>query len=543
MKSKLKEQKEQILIELDKAILEAPNFHYSGRLTNKMLSKLSEQEQAKFWENQREIDGRDNAEFVFFNAGNCKYKIYNSLENLLTFRKSVKGLDRKIPKARNPLNASIPINTVTQQELNDRAVAELNDRIKGKNDKLSDIEYKIWDSIRDDSNYYRLVNDFDMFRSQKENVQRKIHTKKLQINRGVELGKIATKNFELSQENLLEIDNKITTNRKDFNVLNEKLKVKHDKTLKKDVNYQKLLTEIEEINSRIDKIKRDDWHSEKKIVAKDSNLELEKAKKKRDSLFNDRRGVVAKQINYICFVKHGHNKDRTSLAEELRQDLVLYWLKNSTMLIVEYREEVRRFKARNSVKYRFSFSRYIYSKLMVVFRKKINGYNHILDIPYSLNQKLIRNRKELQAEIPVYHDYWEGHGIGAICDSSCVIDKKPDIEILGSRAYFDIVAKYEVSQNNDIDIELLSSNNDIKVECLSGRDSKVFRLRGQGYKQKEIAKMLNIGIKTIERSCQTINAYAGKYNWIDRKATLLQENGYNDIGVAEFLNVPVCAVK
>ena len=245
--------------------------------------------------------------------------------------------------------------------------------------------------------------------------------------------------------------------------------------------------------SKVSKVKPE------KIGQPERDLELEKAKKKRNALFNDRRGVVAKQINYICFVKHGHHKDKTSLAEELRQDLVLYWLKNSTMLIVEYREEVRRFKARNSVKYRFSFSRYIYSKLMVVFRKKINGYNHLLDIPYSLNQKLIRNRKELQAEIPIYHDYWEGHGIGAICDQSCVIDKKPDIEILGSRAYFDIVAKYEVSQNNDIDIELLSSNNDTKVECLQGIESKVFRLRGQGYKQLEIAKMLNSTIDKIKK--------------------------------------------
>ena len=84
-------------------------------------------------------------------------------------------------------------------------------------------------------------------------------------------------------------------------------------------------------------------------------LELEEAKRKRETLHNDRKWIVKNQIGFLCWKYYSLNDhlDR-SIIDDLKQDLTLYWLANSTMIIQEYRQAVRRYRVKNNGK-RLSF--------------------------------------------------------------------------------------------------------------------------------------------------------------------------------------------
>ena len=81
------------------------------------------------------------------------------------------------------------------------------------------------------------------------------------------------------------------------------------------------------------------------------------------------------------------------------------------------------------------------------------------------------------------------------------------------------------------------------MTCLNGLNSEVYQLRGAGYKQREVAKMLDITLDRVKKICQNINIDAGKYEWIKPNLSKMEAKGYHGSEISDILSVPYEAVE
>ena len=116
-----------------------------------------------------------------------------------------------------------------------------------------------------------------------------------------------------------------------------------------------------------------------------------------------RSGKVTKQINFIIWLHNGYKLSNVNL-DDLKQDLILYYLQRQTLLLKHYRQAVKRFKAKYEVNYRFSYSTFIFKVLKKEFRKKVNSYLYTVNIPFEVEKNFVKKTKSVQKKSKAYKD-------------------------------------------------------------------------------------------------------------------------------------------
>jgi len=221
-----------------------------------------------------------------------------------------------------------------------------------------------------------------------------------------------------------------------------------------------------------------------------------------------RSGKVTKQINFIIWLHNGYKTSNVNL-NDLKQDLILYYLDNQKTLLLHYKQAVKRFKVKYEVNYRFSYSTFIFKVLKKEFRKKVNSYLYTVNIPFEIEKKFVKKaftkQKKTQAINRILIDI-DGQFRDILPDlpsiKDCYIRKPAAVETIGSQLYFDLANKYDNNSKNDIDIELFINKEKL---AFKGFDGQVYNLKCQGFQQKEIACQLDCTIDKIKKASQRIN--------------------------------------
>ena len=221
-----------------------------------------------------------------------------------------------------------------------------------------------------------------------------------------------------------------------------------------------------------------------------------------------RSGKVIKQINFIIWLHNGYKLSNVNL-DDLKQDLILYYLQRQTLLLKHYRQAVKRFKKKYEVNYRFSYSTFIFKVLKKEFRKKVNSYLYTVNIPFEIEKKFIKKsftkQKRSMSINKVLIDV-DGQKVEYLPDlpsiKSCYIRKQASKDIIGGQLYFDLSNKYNDNQKSNLSIDQLLNKNKLSFK---GIESEVFSLRVDGFNNNQIINLLEIKKDKLRNAIRSIN--------------------------------------
>ena len=221
-----------------------------------------------------------------------------------------------------------------------------------------------------------------------------------------------------------------------------------------------------------------------------------------------RSGKVTKQINFIIWLHNGYKLSNVNL-DDLKQDLILYYLQRQTLLLKHYRQAVKRFKAKYEVNYRFSYSTFIFKVLKKEFKKKVNSYLYSVNIPFEIEKKFIKKsftkQKRSMSINKVLIDV-DGQKVEHLPDlpsiKSCYIRKQASKDIIGGQLYFDLSNKYNDNQKSNLSIDQLLNKNKLSF---AGIENEVFSLRVDGWGNNQIINLLKIKKDKLRNAIRSIN--------------------------------------